>query len=68
MEPQYIDIWKYIAQWLDDDDDRYCLMVTCKMAKTLNLLFHDQQHFIQIFSSTFYHNFTNIIIDDIFCI
>ena len=65
MESQYIDIWKYLAQWLDDED-RYCLMITCKLAKTLNLLFHEQQHYIQIFSSSFYHNFTNIIIGDIF--
>lgn len=59
-----LDAWKYLSQWLDDTD-KFNLMVTSHRMKLLNLLFNEEHHYKSIICSTFYENFTNIVIDNI---
>jgi len=53
------DIWKYLAQWLNDVN-RFHLMVTNKEMMKLDLTFNQRYNFHNIFGLSFYNNFTNI--------
>lgn len=55
------DIWKYLAQWLNDTN-RFRLMITNKEMMKLDLMFNERYDFHNIFGSSFYNNFTNICI------
>lgn len=59
-----LDIWRYIGNLLNNDKDRYHLMVTCKTLKKLHLKFCQKQKHHLIIKSLFYNDFTNIVIDD----
>ena len=58
------DVWKYLSQWLNDAD-KFNLMITSHKMKLLNFLFNEEHHYKSIICSTFYENFTNIVIDNI---
>jgi len=53
------DIWKYIAQWLNDND-RYYLMITNQSMMTINLTFTGKYQYTDILMSSFFHCFESI--------
>lgn len=57
------DLWNYLANWLNDNE-RSRLMMTSKNMMLLNFLFNEKHNYLDIFKSSFYHNFTNITIGD----
>jgi len=60
-----LDTWKYSSQWLESDRDRFFLMISCRDLMTLNLMFYETHKYKQINKSQWYHNFTNLKVNNL---
>ena len=57
------DVLQYLSQYIDNDNDKYHFIVTCKNFMLAPILFIREYRCSAILKSSLYHNFTNVRVD-----
>lgn len=60
MNPLTLDIWGYLTDFIDSNEDKYHLLITCKEISKCRFFFYDQINVRKIKKSLWFDNFTNI--------
>jgi len=58
------DIWNYITNFIERDNDKCRLMMTCKQISKKRFYFNEQKDINKILNLKWYDNFVNVIIHD----
>ncbi len=57
-----LDVWGYLIDFIDNNEDKCCLLMTCKNISKCTFYFHSEIHIEKINKSEWFNNFTNIFV------
>ena len=60
------DVWSYITNFIEKDNDKCRLMMTCKEISKTRFYFYEMIDINKIINLEWFNNFANIIINDKF--